>query len=72
MLLLFALTGCQFIADMLSTDDVIDASCVGDETVVIGGNDICKQYETTGHVDCEVGYRIHLDGKQVCPDPNAH
>lgn len=66
-MLVLMLAGCAFIADLLNSDDVIDATCKGDETVVIGGHDICQEYENTGHVDCEVGYTIRLDGQQVCP-----
>ncbi|MEQ1572063.1 MAG: hypothetical protein ABMA64_40925 [Myxococcota bacterium] len=65
----FWLAGCTFLADLLSTDQRIDASCAGTDTVVIDGRDLCDEYETTGKVKCDVGYRIFLDGKQVCPRP---
>jgi len=72
-ILLFAvltpLTGCDLLLDMLSTDSVIDASCAGDDTVVIEGYDLCKDFEARGRVECDVGYRIRLDGQQVCPPP---
>jgi hypothetical protein len=42
---------------------------VGDDTVVIEGYDLCKDFERRGAVECEVGYRIRLDGQQVCPPP---
>lgn len=68
-MLLFLLGGCQFLLDLLSTDTIIDASCAGDDTVVVDGRDLCEEYEKFGKIDCEVGYRIRLDGKQVCPPP---
>ena len=64
-LLMPLLGGCDVLMDLLSTDSVIDASCAGDDTVVIDGRDLCKEYERYGKID--VGYRIRLDGKQVCP-----
>jgi len=64
------LSGCDVVADLLSTDSVIRASCDGTDTVVIDGRDLCKEYERYGKVECDVGYRIHLDGKQVCPPPS--
>lgn len=69
-MLIFTLAGCAILADLLSTDEKIDVTCKGDDTVVIGGRDICKEYENTGRIDCDVGYKIILDGKQVCPAPN--
>jgi hypothetical protein len=63
------LSGCDVLLDLLSTDSVIDASCEGDDTVLIDGRDLCKEFETTGRVECDVGYRIRLDGQQVCPPP---
>ena len=70
-MLVLMLTGCAFIADLLNSDEVIDVSCKGDDTVMIGGKDICKEYENTGHVECEVGYTIRLDGATVCPRPDG-
>jgi len=64
-----SLGGCQFIADLLSTDSIIDASCIGDDTVVIDGRDLCREYEDYGRIKCDVGYRIRLNGTQVCPPP---
>ena len=64
------LPGCDVLLDLLSTDSVIDASCEGDDTVLIDGRDLCKEFETTGRVSCDVGYRIRLDGQQVCPPPD--
>ncbi|MCA9568754.1 MAG: hypothetical protein KC656_12970 [Myxococcales bacterium] len=61
------LSGCQMLMDLLSTDTVIDVSCAGDDTVVVGGRDLCKEYEKEGRIECDVGYKIRLDGKQVCP-----
>ena len=55
--------------DLLSTDSIIDASCAGTDTVVVDGRDLCKEFETTGKLECDVGYRIRLDGQQVCPPP---
>jgi hypothetical protein len=69
-MLLGWLLGCNLVMDLLSTDEVIDASCAGTDTVVVAGRDLCAEYETTGRVRCDVGYRIRLDGVQVCPDPN--
>ena len=63
----FSLTGCQVLMDLLSTDSVINASCIGDDTVVVDGRDLCKEYEQFGKVDCTVGYKIRLNGEQVCP-----
>ena len=63
------LPGCDLLLDLLSTDTVIDASCEGDDTVVIEGYDLCEDYERRGAVKCDVGYRIRLDGEQVCPPP---
>ena len=63
-------SGCDLLLDLLSTDTVIDASCAGDDTVVIEGYDLCKDFERRGAVDCSVGYRIRLDGQQVCPPPS--
>ena len=71
MWILFSLAGCDLLLDLLSTDSVIDASCAGDDTVVVDGRDLCREYETTGRVDCDVGYRIRLDGQQVCPPPGG-
>ena len=61
------LTGCQALLDLLSTDTVIDVSCYGDDTVVVGGRDLCKEFEANGKIECDVGYKIRLDGQQVCP-----
>ena len=66
-MLLFALLGCAELLALLSNDTMIDASCVGTDTVVIDGRDICAEYETTGRVRCDVGYVIRLDGETVCP-----
>ncbi|MCB9674284.1 MAG: hypothetical protein H6737_04155 [Alphaproteobacteria bacterium] len=63
------LTGCQFLADLFSTDTIIEASCIGDDTVVVDGRDLCQEYERFGRVKCDVGYRIRLNGDQVCPPP---
>jgi hypothetical protein len=60
------LAGCQFLLDLLSTDTVIDVSCAGEDTVVVDGRDLCAEYEQTGHIKCDVGYRVVLDGKVVC------
>jgi hypothetical protein len=65
--LLPLLGGCDVLLDLLSTDEVIDASCAGDDTVVVDGRDLCKEYERYGRIECDVGYRIRLDGEQVCP-----
>lgn len=65
--LLLWLGGCQLLLDMLSTDSIIDASCQGTDTVVVDGRDLCQELRTTGRVRCDVGYRIRLDGVQVCP-----
>jgi hypothetical protein len=67
--LLAPLAGCEFIMSLLSTDTTINVSCAGDDTVVIDGKDICEEYEKFGKVDCDVGYRIKLDGVLVCPAP---
>jgi len=69
LLALLPLGGCDVLADLLSTDSIIDASCAGDDTVVVDGRDLCKEYERFGKIECDVGYRIRLDGKQVCPPP---
>jgi hypothetical protein len=71
------LSGCQVIADLLSTDTIIDATCYdadgdgafepGDDTVSIGGRDLCEEYTKFGKVQCDPGYRIRLNGEQVCP-----
>lgn len=61
------LTGCQALLDLLSTDTILDVSCVGDDTVVVDGRDLCAEFEKTGRIDCDVGYKIRLDGQQVCP-----
>jgi hypothetical protein len=66
MLWLF-LGGCELLGDLWTTDSVIDASCAGDDTVVIDGRDLCEEFERYGRVECDVGYRIRLDGVQVCP-----
>lgn len=66
-MLLLTLSACSLLLDLLSTDSVIDATCVGTDTVVVDGRDLCEEYERTGHVTCDVGYRIRLDGVQVCP-----
>jgi hypothetical protein len=63
---LLLLAGCDFIASLLSTDTVIDASCAGDDTVVVDGRDLCDEYEKFGKIDCDVGYRVILDGNVVC------
>lgn len=68
-MLIFFLVGCEILLDLLSTDERIDATCQGTDTVVIDGRDICKEWENTGHVDCDVGYKIVLDGTTVCPAP---
>jgi hypothetical protein len=52
---------------MLSTDSIVEASCVGDDTVVIDGRDLCKEYEKEGKIECDVGYKIRLNGVTVCP-----
>lgn len=65
--LTMGLSGCQMLLDMLSTDTVIDVSCAGDDTVVVGGRDLCAEFEKSGKIDCDVGYKIRLDGQQVCP-----
>ena len=71
------LGGCQVIMDLLSTDTVIDVTCYdadgdgnyepGDDTVILDGVDLCQQYKQRGSIDCSVGYRIRIDGTQVCP-----
>jgi hypothetical protein len=66
-MLLLTLAGCQILLDLMSTDVVIDASCAGDDTVVVDGRDLCEEFEKFGKIDCVVGYRIRLDGQQVCP-----
>jgi hypothetical protein len=66
-MLIVLLAACDFVMSMLSTDDVIDASCAGTDTVVIDGRDICDEYEKFGRIKCDVGYRIVLDGNVVCP-----
>ena len=65
-MIFFLLSGCQFLLNLLSTDTVIDVSCVGEDTVVVDGRDLCAEYEQTGRIKCDVGYRIVLDGKVVC------
>lgn len=65
--LLMLLIGCEFLATLLTTDTVIDVTCAGDQTVVIDGRDLCEEFETTGRVKCDVGYRVVLDGQVVCP-----
>ena len=75
------LCGCQVIADLLSSDTIIDATCYDadgdgayeaeDDTVVLGGRDLCAEYARTGRVQCDVGYRIRLNGTQVCPPPGG-
>jgi hypothetical protein len=67
LLLLPLLGGCDVVADLLSSDEVIRASCEGDQTVVVDGRDLCEEFEKFGKVECDVGYRIYLDGQQVCP-----
>ena len=69
-MLLLSLLGCAQLLALLSNDQVIDATCVGTDTVVIDGRDICAEFETTGRVRCDVGYVIILDGKTVCPSGN--
>lgn len=64
--LFFLLGGCDLMLDLLSTDAVIDASCQGDDTVVVDGRDLCKEFKQNGRIECDVGYRIRLDGQQVC------
>ena len=71
------LSGCQVIMDLLSTDTVIDATCYdadgdgtfepGDDTVLIDGKDLCQEFRDKGRIECVPGYRIRLDGQQVCP-----
>ena len=68
MLLLSLLAGCAQMLALLSNDNVIDATCVGRDTVVVDGRDLCAEFETTGRVRCDVGYVIILDGKQVRPN----
>lgn len=68
-LMCVGLCGCQTLLDLLSTDSVIDASCLGTDTVVIDGRDLCQEFEAYGRVKCDVGYRIRLNGTQVCPPP---
>lgn len=65
--MLLLLAGCELLASLLSTDSFIDASCAGTDTVVVDGRDLCAEFETTGQVRCDVGYRIILDGTVVCP-----
>lgn len=67
MLLILHLVGCGFLADLLSSDTLIDARCTGDDTVVVDGRDLCAEYERTGQLSCDVGYRIRLDGVLLCP-----
>lgn len=67
--LLWMLAGCQLLLDMLSTDAIIDASCQGTDTVVVDGRDLCEEFRNHGRIRCDVGYRIRLDGVQVCPPP---
>lgn len=68
-MLLLTLAACSLLGDLLTTDTVIDASCAGTDTVLVDGRDLCAEYEQTGRVRCDVGYRIRLDGKLVCPAP---
>jgi hypothetical protein len=63
------LSGCEMLAELFSTDQLIEASCVGDDTVVVDGRDLCQDFERHGKVECEVGYRIKLNGTTVCPPP---
>lgn len=63
------LVSCDAVLDWLSTDTLIDASCAGTDTVVVDGRDLCAEYETTGRLKCDVGYRIRLDGVLLCPTP---
>jgi hypothetical protein len=65
---LLGLSGCELLGDLLTSDTVIDVSCAGDDTVVVDGRDLCEEYEKFGRIECDVGYRIRLDGKQVCPE----
>jgi hypothetical protein len=69
MLPLLLLCGCGAVdwASLFSSDIGIDASCAGTDTVLVDGRDLCEEYERTGTLDCTVGYRIVLDGEQVCP-----
>ncbi|MEZ4317808.1 MAG: hypothetical protein R3F61_09900 [Myxococcota bacterium] len=63
--------------DLLSTDEVIDATCYDqdgdghfdaeDDTVVVNGRDLCEDFAQNGKVECVPGYRIRLNGTQVCP-----
>jgi hypothetical protein len=64
--MILLLSGCQFLASLLSTDAVIDVSCAGDDTVVVDGRDLCAEYEKFGKIECDVGYRVILDGSVVC------
>jgi hypothetical protein len=64
---LLAVLACSLVGDLLSGNDIIDASCAGTDTVVVDGRDLCAEFEATGHVNCDVGYTIRLDGVQVCP-----
>lgn len=66
-MILLALAACTELLALLSNDTVIDASCLGTDTVVVDGRDLCAEYETTGRVRCDVGYVVVLDGKTVCP-----
>lgn len=68
-LMCVGLTGCEMIADLLSSDTLIEASCIGDDTVVVDGVDLCKEFEEHGKVHCDVGYKIRLNGTTVCPPP---
>lgn len=65
--LFLSLSGCELMVDLLSSDELIDASCVGDDTVLIDGRDLCQEYERFGRIDCTVGYRVRLNGELVCP-----
>lgn len=69
MLACLSLCGCEAILDMLSTDTLIEASCIGDDTVVVGGRDMCEEFERYGKVTCDVGYKVRLNGTTVCPPP---
>lgn len=64
--MLLWLAGCELLASLMSTDTLIDASCAGTDTVVVDGRDLCAEFEATGKVKCDVGYRIVLDGTVVC------
>lgn len=61
------LPGCELLGDLFSTDAIIDASCAGDDTVVVNGRDLCDEFEKYGKIECVVGYRVRLDGQLLCP-----